>query len=371
MKSWDIFCQVIDNYGDIGVTWRLARQIATELHQPVRLFVDDLHTFHHICPQIDPLQDCQRLLGVDIVHWRPDSIVDPSDIVIEAFGCNLSESIISSMLARAQPPIWINLEYLSAEPWIEECHLLPSPQCHGPAKYFFFPGFTARTGGLLRERDLLAERDRFIIEEKAEFLTNLGVEPAPGSSLISLFTYENPQISSWLDTLVAGEASIQLLVPPGRIQADIEHWLGEDKLVLGACYSRGSVVIHPIPFLSQRDYDRLLWSCDLNFVRGEDSFVRAQWAGKPFLWHIYAQDDEAHLQKLSAFLQLYRQQLDAPSAKAMTQFWIDWNRRQDLSEGWTLFTRQRDSLESHAHVWCSKLSMQKSLVESLAEFIQN
>ncbi|WP_187492385.1 elongation factor P maturation arginine rhamnosyltransferase EarP, partial [Pantoea agglomerans] len=23
--TWDIFCTVVDNYGDIGVTWRLAR----------------------------------------------------------------------------------------------------------------------------------------------------------------------------------------------------------------------------------------------------------------------------------------------------------------------------------------------------------
>ena len=25
--TWDIFCSVVDNFGDIGVTWRLARQL--------------------------------------------------------------------------------------------------------------------------------------------------------------------------------------------------------------------------------------------------------------------------------------------------------------------------------------------------------
>ncbi len=53
-----------------------------------------------------------------------------------------------------------------------------------------------------------------------------------------------------------------------------------------------------LPWLTQTDYDRLLWACDLNFVRGEDSLVRALWAGAPFVWQIYAQDDGAHAVKL-------------------------------------------------------------------------
>jgi uncharacterized repeat protein (TIGR03837 family) len=46
----------------------------------------------------------------------------------------------------------------------------------------------------------------------------------------------------------------------------------------------------------------MLRACDLNFVRGEDSLVRALWAGQPFVWHIYPQDDNAHHAKLQAFL---------------------------------------------------------------------
>ncbi|MBY0444112.1 MAG: elongation factor P maturation arginine rhamnosyltransferase EarP, partial [Burkholderiales bacterium] len=37
---WDIFCRVIDNYGDIGVCWRLARQLSFEHGFAVRLMVD-------------------------------------------------------------------------------------------------------------------------------------------------------------------------------------------------------------------------------------------------------------------------------------------------------------------------------------------
>jgi uncharacterized repeat protein (TIGR03837 family) len=58
-----------------------------------------------------------------------------------------------------------------------------------------------------------------------------------------------------------------------------------------------------LPWLSQQDYDKLLWACDMNFVRGEDSVLRALWTGKPFVWQIYPQQDGAHLPKLAAFLQ--------------------------------------------------------------------
>jgi len=62
------------------------------------------------------------------------------------------------------------------------------------------------------------------------------------------------------------------------------------------------LTIHTLPRLSQVEFDHLLWACDLNGVRGEDSLVRALWAGKPLVWHIYPQDDDAHLAKLDAFL---------------------------------------------------------------------
>ena len=43
--AWDIFCTVIDNYGDIGICWRLARQLRVDDGQRVRLWVDDLTSF--------------------------------------------------------------------------------------------------------------------------------------------------------------------------------------------------------------------------------------------------------------------------------------------------------------------------------------
>ena len=39
-RSWDVFCRVVDNYGDAAVCWRLARQLADEHGARVRLWID-------------------------------------------------------------------------------------------------------------------------------------------------------------------------------------------------------------------------------------------------------------------------------------------------------------------------------------------
>ena len=52
--DWDVFCRVIDNFGDIGVCWRLARQLAGDFALHVRLWVDDFDSFWLLCPELDP-----------------------------------------------------------------------------------------------------------------------------------------------------------------------------------------------------------------------------------------------------------------------------------------------------------------------------
>jgi uncharacterized repeat protein (TIGR03837 family) len=73
-----------------------------------------------------------------------------------------------------------------------------------------------------------------------------------------------------------------------------------------------------LPTLSQDDFDHLLWACDLNVVRGEDSVVRALWAGKPLVWQIYPQEDAAHIPKLDAFLDMLGA---SPSLRAFHDTW--------------------------------------------------
>ena len=162
-QRWDIFCTVIDNFGDAGVCWRLARQLAAEYELQVCLWIDDLRALQRLWPEVSAESAEQVVAGVVIRQWRvPFAPVEAADVVIEAFACTLPESYVAAMERRAQLPAWINLEYLSAEPWVADCHGLASLQAHTALKkYFFFPGFTAGTGGVLGERDLQAQRLAF------------------------------------------------------------------------------------------------------------------------------------------------------------------------------------------------------------------
>ena len=209
---------------------------------------------------------------------------------------------------RERPPKWINLEYLSAEPYVRRSHGLRSPQLAGPGrgldKWFFYPGFDPGTGGLLREPGLMAQRHRF---DRQAWLQAHGIEPRPGERLVSLFCYAGAPVS--LLHGLGAQPTLLLLTPGAPALPPLPPML--------RCLQ--------LPWLTQPDYDHLLWACDLNFVRGEDSFVRAQWAGAPFVWQIYPQHDAAHAAKLEAFLDLLLLGADAALAAALRQLWRAWN----------------------------------------------
>jgi len=307
--SFDIFCRVIDNYGDIGVCWRLARQLAAhgQVSGPVRLWVDDLHSLARLVPQAARKNQRHDLNGVQVHPWSQaeDDTVQPLAVVIEAFGCDLPAAFRTRM--QATPPhYWLNLEYLSAQSWVEDCHGLPSLQADGLRKHFFFPGFTDRTGGLLREPDLIARRDAWQRNPKnrAALLQALGM-PADwinglmehGWQQIYVFCYPYAPLQA-----LRTERPVVLLAAPGTPPTQ-----ASPHLYRLDC-----------PFVAQAQFDELLWGSDLNLVRGEDSLVRAIWAARPFLWQLYAQAQAAHLPKLDAWLAL----ADCPpEAAALMRAW--------------------------------------------------
>lgn len=375
MKArWDIFCSVVDNYGDIGVTWRLARQLAAEHACVVRLWVDDLRAFERMCPEVDVQLDRQWQEGVDVRHWSQEWVATPAaDVVIAAFACQLPHDYMEAMAGRELPPLWMNLDYLSAEEWVVGCHGLPSVKFKGVQKYFFFPGFRPGTGGLLREAGLIEQRQAFGRDRQAQqqFLQTLGVFPAKGARLMSLFAYENVGLASWLDVLASDGQATHLLVPEGRILGDVQRWLGIETLAAGDVHLRGTLTVQVLPFVRQEQYDRLLWCCDFNAVRGEDSFVRAQWAGRPLLWHIYRQDDDIHLDKLDAFLTLYTQDLSALAKTALIALWQAWNTDSDMASSWKMLLEHWPELTTHAEKWCLEQALQADLATALVQFYEN
>jgi uncharacterized repeat protein (TIGR03837 family) len=324
--SLAIFCKVVDNYGDVGICWRLARQLQHEHGIAVTLWVDDLPSFQRLCPDVVINAEAQQLAGVTVRHWRNQEGVfsagDVADIVIEFFACDIPPGYIAAMAECNPRPVWLNLEGLSAEEWVEGCHTLPSPHPRLPlTKYFFFPGFTNKTGGLLHESSLEEQRQQFQSDQAAitAFLAQFGVTPTEMASLkVSLFCYPHAPVAALFDTWQSGDTAITCLVPEGVAVEAIQAFLGGEAKP-GAARTCGALTVRVLPFVAQPDYDKLLWACDLNIVRGEDSFVRAQWAGRPFIWHIYPQDENLHHKKLRAFLQRYS--ADMESLTAVSLYW--------------------------------------------------
>jgi len=378
----DIFCRVIDNFGDIGVCWRLARQLAAEYNWQVRLWVDDLPVFARLCPRLDPQKDRQIVDGIAIAHWRCDAAQAwdheaRADIVIEAFACDLPEDYLSAMARRAKRPVWINLDYLSAEAWVANFHLQPSPHPrHALLKTFFFPGLLPGTGGVLRERTLNRERRNFLEAPDptgpAGLWTALGMAPPPhDATRISLFGYENPALPALLGAWRDGTEAVVCIVPEGRISNDVARFLGRATFPTGTAAQTGQLTVQAVPFMETALYDRLLWACDLNFVRGEDSFVRAQWAERPLVWHIYPQADAAHLPKLDAALACYGAGLAHQAQAAQATFWHAWNAGDPAALDWPGYWQHRAALHARAGDWAEQLTRLGDLAGNLAEFAEN
>lgn len=346
---WDIFCKVIDNFGDIAICWRLACQLA-QRGAKVRLWVDDPSALGWLAPQ-----GCD---GVAVVPWSDPTAVARAaaeaapDVLIEAFGCDPAPELLARF-ASSGGRAWINLEYLSAEPYVERLHRLPSPVFRGPGegltKHFFYPGFTPGTGGLLREDDLPTRQAAF---DRNAWLAARGL-PSQGERLVSLFCYEPPALAQLLEQLAAAPTPQRLLVTAGRATAAVQ----------AACPTPGGALsVSFLPLMSQRDYDELLWACDFNFVRGEDSVIRALWAGRAFAWQIYPQDDDVHHVKLEAFLDA----MDAPPA--WRGFHRAWNGMGDAPLVWPDASAQ-DAWAAAAQRARSRLLAQDDLATQLARFV--
>ena len=372
----DIFCTVVDNFGDIGVCWRLAQILSGEHPVAVRLWVDDLQSFHRLAAEIDPALPQQHAGGVEIRFWNADfSTIHPAQLVIEAFACALPEAYLATMAAQPENPVWVALEHLSAEDWVSGYHRLPSPHPVLPlTRYFFFPGFTKETGGLLLENGLLTRRDAFQHDPDAQlaFWNRLGVPAAhPEELRVSLFCYENQVVEELFSTWSHRKAPLCCLVPEGRILTQIAGYFGRKQLSAGDILQDGRLEVRVLPFMDQDDYDQLLWACDINFVRGEDSFVRAQWAGRPFIWHIYPQHDGVHQRKLQAFMARYGEDLPAGVCSALHETWEIWNDKDsgDIAAAWQAFEASRVMLRQHTLNWAGQLST-NNLASNLLDFFR-
>ena len=369
--SWDIFCKVVDNFGDAGVCWRLARILHREHGLRVRLWIDDLATLRALHPALDAMASLQQAEGITVCRWQHAAPL-PGDaaVVIEAFGCGLPEPYVAAMAANTRPPLWIVLEYLSAESWVDEHHGLSSPHPRLPLpRYFFFPGFTPATGGLLRERDLLSRRAAF---DAPAFWRDTGFAATAEHALtVSLFAYDHAPVAELLAAMAQDAKPVVVAVPGSTLLPAVRSFFAAAADDRGP-WRRAALEVHALPFLPQARYDELLWACDLNFVRGEDSFVRAQWAARPLVWQPYHQDDGAHQRKLQAFLERYGAGLASAAAAAQDEFWRCWNGAPaGLGAAWPGFRAKQGEIRRHAELWARDLTTQADMAGQLVGFAAN
>jgi uncharacterized repeat protein (TIGR03837 family) len=371
---WDIFCQIVDNYGDAGVCWRLARALSRLSSSSVnnvecddsriRLFCDDLNVLNVIAH--GDAVGHGASLGIEVLPWSaaesPAVLASVGDVVVEAFACHLPKPYIEAMVQKTsqktspKPPIWINLEYLTAEAWADDMHLMPSPQNNGLNKYFYFPGFTPKTGGvLLGDWDEVTSNSLNI----SKSLSSAFESCRPKSKKISVFHYKQAPLDNWLDSVN------QAALAHGEM---VDVFLCADQNVSAATQTSFSladsaVKLIQLPFIPQEDYDYLLSVCDINLVRGEDSFVRAQWASKPFIWDIYPQSDLAHEVKLNAFLERYFEGVSA-EFRAIGISAMKWGPASDWWPHLSTWT-------SHSEAWRQKLMGLGHLEGKILDFVKS
>ncbi len=351
---WHLYCRVVDNFGDIGVAWRLAADLASR-GEAVRLAVDDASALAWMAPD-----GAER---VEVRGWN-DAVLEAPDVVVELFGGGIPEDVAVAAAHASPAPVVVNVEHLSAEGYVDRSHGLPSPRRATSGEsfttWYFYAGFTARTGGLPREPGLIECADAFDVKA---WLATIGVRTRPGERRVALFCYPDSAVVSLVEALQ--DAPTLLLLAHGAATAQARD-------VLGDSLARGVVRAIALPPLSQPDFDRLLWSCDLNLVRGEDSLVRAIWAGAPFVWQLYVQADGAHRIKLAAFLERFLAGAPASLDEAVRPLFDAWN---DSASGVvspaTLDPTLFEAWRGHCRQWRATLAGRDDLITQLIRFVES
>ena len=355
----DIFCRVVDNFGDAGVAWRLARQLVEERGVAARVVVNDLAALRKIVPAVTADESRQIVDGVAITRWQDEiEPFAPAELVIEMFGCDLPSAYLDHMAKQSPRPVWLNVEYLSAEAWIDTHHLQPSPHPTLPlAKYFFFPGFSAASGGLIRERSIATSAPA-------------RSEPRASPLRVMLFGYAEAPGEALLAAIQRESIPTRVTAMEGALTGKLQRWRGVSATK--SLESAPALVFVVNHFVPQQAFDTLLWQHDVLFVRGEDSFVRALWAEKPFIWQIYPQADGAHWAKLEAFLDRYCDGLGAGAASALRALWHAWNApdADAIAPAWNAFSAELPAIKTHARRWAQHLRNQPDLASNILSFFQ-
>ena len=383
LKTLDIFCEIIDNYGDIGVVYRTAKELKKIFPQTaIRVFLNRLEEFKKINSQVVDLP-FQKLENIDYITFdylkENAKVLSTSQVIIEAFGCKIPEEYME--IAYENSELLINLEYLSAEDWIEDFHLQSSPLGKGQLKkVFFMPGFTEKSGGIIADSNYL-ERIKKVTENR-EYYTKkyLSEIEDRGNKLVgTLFSYEK-NFTTLLENLKKFDKDIVLLALGEKTQESLKKIFKKISIEdFRNSLKYDKIEVRFLDFLNQEEYEELINIVDFNFVRGEDSFIRAVLTGKPYMWHIYCQEDYAHMDKIEGFLDKYRRVIKDFASEDflinMEKFFKDYNFRKENSlelgkESYLYFFENLTEIERCNTIFRDFLIQKCNLINKLKDFIE-
>ncbi|MDO5788090.1 MAG: elongation factor P maturation arginine rhamnosyltransferase EarP [Fusobacterium sp.] len=383
LKTLDIFCEIIDNYGDIGVVYRTAKELQKIFPESkIRVFLNRLDEFKKINSQVIDLPS-QNIDGIEYITF--DYLRDNANklltaqVIIEAFGCQIPEEYIK--IAYDNSELLINLEYLSAEDWIEDFHLQSSPLGRGKLKkVFFMPGFTEKSGGVIADSNYL-ERIQKVLENKEfyekKYLSD--IEDRENKIVGTLFSYEK-NFTPLLEDLKKLDKDVVILAMGEKTQDSLRKIFKNFSIEdFRNSLKYGKIEIRFLNFLNQEEYEELINIVDFNFVRGEDSFIRAVLTGKPYMWHIYCQEEYAHMDKIEGFLDKYRRVIENFSDEDfllnMEKFFKDYNFRKENSlelgkESYLYFFENLAKIEKYNTIFRDFLIQKCNLINKLKDFIE-
>lgn len=315
IKTLDIFCEIIDNYGDIGVVYRLAKEMKNQHKEKIeiRVILNRLDEFLKINKKVRDIE-CQEIDG--IIYMTEEYLTknictfSPANVIIEAFGCSIFQGYMNK--AKDESSLLLNLEYLSGEKWIEEIHEMESLMgAKKLKKFFFMPGFNEKTGGVIVD-SLFLKRKEKVIKNKDKYIKKyIGDSFNKDMFIGTIFSYEK-NFQPLIDALLKNTKNNLLLIMGEKTQESFKILLNDKEVVK---LSEDEYVLENIhmkfmPFLEQEEYEEVINISDYNFVRGEDSFIRALLTGKPFVWHIYLQEEMAHMDKINGFIDRYQETIN-------------------------------------------------------------
>jgi len=377
----DIFCSVIDNYGDIGFIYRFAKEYKLARNNSrVRVFIDDLKSLSHINKSIDvnlAYQEVKGVFYIDLKISESDflSKIDMADFIIEAFGFDIPSYYLDKI--KISSSLIINLEYLSAENWVSSYHKKESLlNFDRVKKYFFMPGLNSDSGGLVLDSSMKENCYKMIKDRVYYFESLINNENfIYNDDLIigSIFSYEKNFSNLIRDLLSEKDKRFVLIITKGKSEESFRYLLNSDENYI----KKDNIELFFIDFLEQEEYDILLNICDFNFVRGEDSFARAILSGKPFLWHAYMQEDNYQLVKVKAFLDEYKKYFDSfEKFEKYSDLMISYNDRLENSfisqsnESYVDFFKYLDLYRNRSFVLSSYIKSNCSLIDNLIDFVE-